>query len=397
LDTWREASRRIPRTLPATIRSTGLDYDLIDDDALAVTPADRYRVVVVPATTTIPDATATWLQRVTASGGSVIMVDSSVRLPGTVAATADALAGALTAAIDPDLAMSPSTPDIGFVHRRCGDADVYIVVNTGTQRRTFAISGRGGAASYAEWDPASGQVRRTETGCDRYPVTLHPYQATVIVRSGHETAGPDAPAVPEPGRWLRLDGPWRVAFAAGPPRPVRLPHVWEEEPDRRYFSGAATYTTTFELDLADVGHVLLLFGDGGAAEAGPPDGGALVGPSFRASVRAPVGEIAHVRLNGVACGVVWAPPYQLDVSTAARCGRNDIEVTVSNTAANALAADEQIVHLATDSEARYGRRFRMQELDRAMATVRSGLLTVPLIGLSVLTGPRSGSPTPPAA
>jgi hypothetical protein len=398
LDTWREASRRIPRTVPATIRTTGLDYDLIDDDALAVTPVDRYRAVVVPATTTIPDPTATWLHRVTASGGSVIMVDSPVRVPGAIAVRADALAGALTAAIGPDLAISPPTPDIGFVHRRCRDVDLYVVANTGAQRRGFAVSGRGSAANYAEWDPASGQVRRTASGCDSYPVTLHPYQATVIVRTEHEGAGPDGPALPEPSRWLRLDKPWQVAFAAGPPRPVRLPHVWEEEPDRRYFSGAATYTTTFELDvLADVAHVLLVFGDGRAAEAGAPDATGLVGRSFRASVRAPVGEIAQVRLNGVACGVVWAPPYELDVSAAARGGRNHIEITVSNTAANALAADGQIGQLTADSDARYGRRFRMQELDRAMATVRSGLLSVPRIGLSVVTGPRSGSPTPPPA
>ena len=119
LDTWREANRRIPGAVPATIRAAGLDYDLIDDDALGITAADRYRVVVVPATTTIPDATATWLEQVMAAGGSVIMVDSAVQVPGAVAVTADALGGALAAAIDPDLMISPRTPDIGFVHRRC--------------------------------------------------------------------------------------------------------------------------------------------------------------------------------------------------------------------------------------------------------------------------------------
>ena len=58
LDTWREASRRIAAEIPATIRLAGLDYDLIDDDALAIIPPDRYRVVIVPATTMILDGTA---------------------------------------------------------------------------------------------------------------------------------------------------------------------------------------------------------------------------------------------------------------------------------------------------------------------------------------------------
>jgi hypothetical protein len=46
-------------------------------------------------------------------------------------------------------------------------------------------------------------------------------------------------------------------------------------------------------------------------------------------------------------------------------------VIVRNTAANALATDQQIIELVAQSEARYGRRFRMQDLDRAMASVRS--------------------------
>jgi hypothetical protein len=53
-----------------------------------------------------------------------------------------------------------------------------------------------------------------------------------------------------------------------------------------------------------------------------------------------------------------------------------------NTAANALATEQHIIELVAQSEARYGRRFRMQDLDRAMASVRSGLLSAPAIVLS---------------
>ena len=386
LDTWREANRRIPGAIPATIRGAGLDYDLIDDDALAITPANRYRVVIVPATTAVPDPTATWLQEVVVAGGSVITVDSSVHVPGADPVTVDGMAGALSAAVDPDLRISPPTPDIGFVHRRCRDAEVYVIANTGPERRAFRISGRGNAAGYAEWDPASGQVRGTEAGADGYPVTLHPHEATVIVMTDREVTGPDRAGPAEPDRWLRLDGPWQVAFPGEPAQPATLPHVWEEQPGRRYFSGAATYTTAFNLDdVADHPRVLLDFGDARPEESRPTS---RLGQSFRASVRAPVGEIAEVRLNGVACGIAWAPPYRLDLSEPARRGRNEIEITVWNTAANALGADEQIARLAADSEARYGLRFRMQDLDRAMATVRSGLLRVPRIGLAGFTTSR---------
>ena len=103
------------------------------------------------------------------------------------------------------------------------------------------------------------------------------------------------------------------------------------------------------------------------------------GHSYRAEVEPPVGVMAEVRVNDVDCGIVWAPPYAIDVSRAALPGLNRVETTVRNTAANALAHDELISSLVADSERRYGRRFRMQELDRAMDGVRSGLLAVPTL------------------
>jgi hypothetical protein len=95
-----------------------------------------------------------------------------------------------------------------------------------------------------------------------------------------------------------------------------------------------------------------------------------------------VGEVAQVQVNGVSCGLAWAPPYRVEISNAVRRGTNEIKIIVYNTAANALAADEYIGRLAAASEARYGRRFRMQDLDQAMATVRSGLLQVPTLVLA---------------
>ena len=109
----------------------------------------------------------------------------------------------------------------------------------------------------------------------------------------------------------------------------------------------------------------------------------MVGPSYRVAVRGPVGEVAQVNVNGVDCGLSWAPPYRVEIADALRSGANKIEITVYNTAANALAADNHITRLAAESEARYGRRFGMQDLDRALESVPSGLLRVPMIVASV--------------
>jgi hypothetical protein len=178
-----------------------------------------------------------------------------------------------------------------------------------------------------------------------------------------------------------LSGPWRVAYGNEPAQPVDLPHIWEDEPGRRHYSGAATYTTSIDLDAVD-GRVSIDFGDSEVLDGGATERG-LVGPSYRVAVRGPVWEVAQVRVNDIDCGLAWAPPYRVEITGALRSGPNKIEIIVYNTAANALAADEHILRLAEESEARYGRRFRMQDLDRAMESVRSGLLSVPTIVVSV--------------
>ncbi|MFL6044330.1 MAG: glycosyl hydrolase [Propionibacteriaceae bacterium] len=375
LDTWREARRRIPKEIPATIRNAGLDYDVIDDDAIMITPPDRYQVVIVPTTTMIMDATASWLDRVVTAGGSVIMIDSTVQMAGAITVAANELAEALGKAVSPDLELSPSPADVGFVHRRCRNADVYVIINTGPAVRDFGVVPRASAGSYEQWDAMSGHVLGAGAVGEGIDLTLHPYEATVLGL----TDGPVKTVSRDARGRLRLPlrGPWRLAYGDEPAQPVEVPHVWEDEPDRQHYSGAATYTTSIDLTAVD-GPVWIDFGD-----CEMRDGGStrhdLVGPSYRVGVRGPVGEVAQVQVNGIDCGLAWAPPYRVEITEAVHAGANKIEVIVYNTAANALAADKHISRLAADSEARYGRRFRMQDLDKALATARSGLLQVPTI------------------
>ena len=63
-----------------------------------------------------------------------------------------------------------------------------------------------------------------------------------------------------------------------------------------------------------------------------------------------MGEVAQVGVNGIDCGLAWAPPYHVEISDALRSGANEIEIIVYNTAANALAADEHITRLAAEAK-----------------------------------------------
>jgi hypothetical protein len=130
---------------------------------------------------------------------------------------------------------------------------------------------------------------------------------------------------------LPLAGPWQLTFprrrpgadeghrSAGAVR-LRLARLtsWTELSDSevRYFSGTALYRTQFEVPagLLVAGRVLWLdLGD--------------------------VREIAAVRLNGTDLGVLWKPPFGVEITTAVRAGRNSLALRVTNTWRNRLIGD----------------------------------------------------------
>lgn len=145
------------------------------------------------------------------------------------------------------------------------------------------------------------------------------YQATTA--SGRRLAATIGP-LPAP---IVVAGPWTLAFPEGlgaPPKAVLTElQSWtqSDDPGIRYFSGSATYTTTFTL----------------------PAGVSAAGAAVLLDLGA-VREIAEVRLNGQDLGVLWKPPFRVDVTGIAQTGRNRLEVTVTNLWPNRLIGDEQL-------------------------------------------------------
>ncbi len=123
-------------------------------------------------------------------------------------------------------------------------------------------------------------------------------------------------------------GPWEVRFAPGGGAPERialdaLASLHEHaDPGVKHFSGAATYRASFE--------------------AKPPDA-----PARTVLDLGRVEVMAEVALNGKALGILWKPPYRVDVTGALKAGANALEVTVVNLWINRMIGDEQ---LPEDSE-----------------------------------------------
>ncbi|HID24771.1 MAG TPA: hypothetical protein EYP14_20550, partial [Planctomycetaceae bacterium] len=119
-----------------------------------------------------------------------------------------------------------------------------------------------------------------------------------------------------------LDGPWHVRFTKGwgAPESATFPRLvwWTEHADEgiRYYSGVASYQRSFEVPADWLGEDRRVFLDLGDLWA--------------------VGEVT---VNGRKMGVVWNPPFRLDVTDAVRPGRNHLLVKVANTWSNRLVGD----------------------------------------------------------
>jgi hypothetical protein len=372
LDLWRACRDRIGDAIPAAIRDAGLDFDLVDDELLAELDPAAAGPVVLPAVSPVPEGTREWLRTFAAAGGEVID-----------AASAAGLGARLQASVTPDLAIAPACDEIGFVHRRLDDADVYFVANTGPRTRAVTVAPRAPGRQWQRWDARAGVIVADGARNGPIPLELAPYEAAVLV-VGDALRVADAPPAPEPARAAPLDAPWWVTFPGGEPRPVALPHDWAAE--RPHFAGAAVYEHGFDAgelwgDRVPV-RALLDFGD--AAPLVDEEGAArgIRGSSYRALVEPPIREAARVEVNGVDCGLLYAPPYRVDVTAAVRPGHNTVRVTVMNASAAALTDPAVRAALEADvahSRELYGSRFRMQDLDSAADGLKSGLLTVPVL------------------
>ncbi|GAB3614962.1 glycosyl hydrolase family 2 protein [Humibacter ginsengisoli] len=398
LDLWRTARDIIGDVIPGAIRDAGFDFDLVDDRMLeTLDPAAVAATgpVVLPHVERLPEGTRGWLRAVHEAGGTVIDVrrepaatDDSSTWRVT---TDDALGGELRATATPDLRIEPSCTDIGFVHRRVDDVDVYFVANTGVQGRRFSVSPRATGMRWQLWDPQTGLVTGEGDG-PVVPLELAPYEARVLVLTGTEAGSNSATGnASRAGAVSRGEHPlgdearpWTVTFPGEGASPVALPHDWSEE--RPYFAGTATYEHVFDATALwgdeRPARVELDFGEAAPVRTDEAAERGMRGASFRAMVEPPVREIAVVAVNGVECGTLYAPPYRLDVTGALRPGDNVLSVTVGNATAAALAAPDVVQALEADvaaSHERYGVRFRMQDVEHAADGLRSGLLAVPTL------------------
>ena len=262
------------------------------------------------------------------------------------------------------------SPSLVWNHRTTADGDLYFISNQEDQTReveaVFRIAGRVPEL----WDAATGEIRdagvwHQEQGRTSVSLRLAPAGSVFVVfrreagrldpvakitpvraesaslaplwiengtawtsgngqwqltRQSGKTATVSMSDLPAP---QSIAGPWTVKFSPGHhmPEPIALPALRSlsehADSDVKHFSGTAGYETSFELSQPTAGQRLFL------------DLGKVV-------------NLAEVTVNGKNLGVLWKPPYLVEVTDVVKAGGNTLRIDVTNTWKNRLIGDESL-------------------------------------------------------
>lgn len=381
LNLWANIGEAIgPNIIPA-ILDAGHNFDLIDDATLKEAQNRRYKAIVLPGVRFMPEETKKWLADYVRGGGKVIAVRRQPEGSSSFEVVTEAdLSRKLAEATPADLIVKPVVSDIGYVHRRLPDADVYFIANTGNVPRS--VSARfGSKLSKAEsWNPMTGQTEALQIQNGEIALSFEPYASRIIVfRKDANSAAASPAKTRSVSDSEDLGSGWTLKFGeTGNNNNVNLPNSWEKDSATRFFSGTATYTRIVDLKPAfrePGARVLLDFGESRPIEKEPLPSGTLRGNSFAALVAPPIREAATVFVNGKRAGSIWAPPYKIDVTNFLNDGSNEIKLEVYNTAINRLAEGGKLPDMNVLVE-RFGLRARLQDYE-GLQPVPSGIVSSP--------------------
>jgi hypothetical protein len=229
--------------------------------------------------------------------------------------------------VEPDVEYGhPLDGSLAWLHRRTDDAEIYYLASQYDRPDTFEVRFRVAGKAPEIWHPDTGLTEPAAYGTDGDRTTARVPMAerdAVFVVFRRPTSSPSRTLPLQTRTTLAtVEGPWEVTFPpdlGAPPR-IRLDSLqsWtvNADPGVKYFSGTATYTRALRV---------------------PPGWSAPGARIFLDLGR--VGDIAQVTVNGKDLGILWKPPYAVDVTDALRPGTNRLEIRVTNEWTNRIAGD----------------------------------------------------------
>ncbi len=223
-----------------------------------------------------------------------------------------------------------------WIHRQDGNNDFYFVANTKPEKMSRTCIFRTKKKVAELWNPETGEmfkIKSTQRKDGRTEVDLQfdPSQSWFVVFKN------------EPGSQLSLrspfmewkevkeiTGPWELEFDKNrePADKQTFTELksWSESSNElvKYYSGTVKYVKEFEMPDATF---------------------RIMHQNEPSQIGLDLGKVevmARVKLNGEDCGIVWKPPYRVNISKALKPGANKLEIEVVNTWVNRMIGDEQL-------------------------------------------------------
>ncbi len=220
----------------------------------------------------------------------------------------------------------PLDSHISWIHRRTGDADIYLVANLSDSDLKTEMRFRVAGKEAEIWHPENGLMEdasyRYEDNKTVVPLQLSDHQSVFVVFRNSGIIGPRNVNPHVLTQLSAVGGPWTITFAPGPgapegPIPIS-PGSWtdNEVPGIKYFSGTASYATSINVSSKWLGEGKKIILDLGK-----------------------VGDIAEIIVNENPVDTLWMYPFQTDITRYLKKGKNMLEVKVTNEWTNRLAGD----------------------------------------------------------
>lgn len=216
---------------------------------------------------------------------------------------------------------------IDYIHRQTESEDIYFVTNSAESPEQFgAVFRVDGTRKPEIWDPETGSINphveyRVVEGRIIIDMELDPLESCFVVFSDHPKARRNRLESNDQEHTIDLSADWAVQFDTlwGGPDRYKMSQLvsWTDVPDDRvrYYSGKAIYHKTITLDEE-------------------------VLQSDRVTIDFEyIQEMARVWINNQNCGIIWTPPYDLEITKALQEGENEIRVEVINTWNNRIVGD----------------------------------------------------------
>lgn len=232
--------------------------------------------------------------------------------------------------LEPDFAYTRPHPNTRLMalHRRLPDGDLYFVTNRRNRPEkldaTFRVTGKAAELWHADTGCIEATSYRISGGRTIVPLVLGANESVFVVFRRPAVQATCKIIAPVRKPLTGVDHGWDLSLQPDSGTPVRIEDVrlgsWSESPDAgvKYFSGTGTYTNTLLVPAIWFGKGDRLWLDLGE-----------------------VCELAEIRVNGKDLGIVWHPPFRVEVTDVLKPGANTLEVKVTNLWVNRLIGDRQ--------------------------------------------------------